>query len=370
MALKVNQKNELDPAGKPLIPSIAELTKLVLQGLTDDAQREAAKAIQAEIQADANIELILSRVRLLAEALGAASLHELNGEGFQKLAKAICDQIGRIVNAELPKQRNAYNELLAWISGTLRSHPVEIFTTNYDLLFEEAFESVRAPYFDGFSGGSRPFFDPVTVAASDLPNRWSRLWKMHGSLGWKLVDGAVVRVGGSGEAQLIYPDHLKYDLTQKQPYSALFARLKQFLLEPDTLLITTGFSYRDAHVSSVLQDALAMNSSAAAFSFQFGALDEEKAACEMAYDRANLSVYARDGAIINGVRGKWRLGDPPKNWKEIRSSFWGKEIGDQEHFLLGDFKYLARFCALAQAVDMSQPQKLPVEDDVVANGAA
>nr|WP_256378754.1 DUF87 domain-containing protein [Bradyrhizobium sp. URHD0069] len=52
---------------------------------------------------------------------------------------------------------------------------MELFTTNYDLLLEEAFERSRAPYFDGFTGGREPFFDPVTVASNDLPARWTRI---------------------------------------------------------------------------------------------------------------------------------------------------------------------------------------------------
>ena len=66
---------------------------------------------------------------------------------------------------------------------------------------------------------------------------------MHGSLGWELDGANVVRTGSRQATELIYPDHLNNDLIQRQPYSALFERLKQFLLQPDTLLLTTGFSY-------------------------------------------------------------------------------------------------------------------------------
>ncbi len=38
----------------------------------------------------------------------------------------------------------------------------------------------------------------------------------------------------------------------------------------------------------------------------------------------------------------------PQNWEDIRATFWG-----QNKFLLGDFSLLTRFCALAQATDMS-----------------
>ncbi len=71
---------------------------------------------------------------------------------------------------------------------------MEIFTTNYDLLFEQALERTRVPFFDGFSGASEPFFDPSSVASNDLPARWTRLWKLHGSLGWAAnARGEVVR---------------------------------------------------------------------------------------------------------------------------------------------------------------------------------
>jgi hypothetical protein len=241
-ALRVDASGHLSETGKPLIPGVDALTADVLADL-GGAEAAAATAIQTELGKNANIETILSRIRLLETALGAAALSGLDGAGYGALGKAMCAKIGTIVGPTLPTERNAYNELVSWVSSTTRQHAVEIFTTNYDLLFEEAFERARVPYFDGFSGGNAPFFDPVTVAGDDLPARWSRLWKLHGSIGWALEGGAVVRGRGRSATQLIYPDHLKYDLTQKQPYSALFERLKRFLLTPDTLLLTTGFSF-------------------------------------------------------------------------------------------------------------------------------
>jgi hypothetical protein len=355
MSIRVNQTGDLDALGMPLIPDVDDLTAIVLKAIPDATQRTAATALATELGPDANIESILSRVRLLQNALGTAMVHQLDAAGYGSLGRTICDKIGAIVNARLPPQRNAYNELVAWISGTLRPSAVEIFTTNYDLLLEEAFEKVRAPYFDGFTGGCSPFFDPVSVAGNDLPARWSRLWKLHGSLGWSIENEMVVRGKGRDATQLIYPDYLKYDLTQKQPYSALFERLKNFLLTPDTLLMTIGFSFRDAHVTAVLDEALAMNSNAAIFAFQFDTLEREAPACKIALDRPNISVYAADGAVINGVRGNWQPGELPKNWEEIRKSFWDSSpAGTTAKFLLGDFVSFARFCALAQATELQQ----------------
>lgn len=361
MSLRVDESGNLCPTGKPLMPGVEELTLRAMAGLMGN-QRDAAKAVQEELGAGANIETVLTRIRLLQQALGQAKVHELDSEGYHLLGKQICEEIGRIVGSALPAGPNAYTELVSWVSGTLRAHAVEIFTTNYDLLFEEAFERARASYFDGFTGGSAPFFDPVTVASDDLPARWSRLWKVHGSLGWALEGDRVVRGRGREATQLVYPDHLKYELTQKQPYSALFERLRQFLLSPDTLLLTAGFSFRDAHICAVVDEALAMNANASVMAFQYQKIDAEAPACKLAYDRPNLSVYAADGAVIGGIHGHWRPGEPPKNWDEIRGTFWGQRGGAAANqFLLGDFALFTRFCALAQATDVSRSQATEIE---------
>jgi len=353
LAIRMGIDGKLNPAGKPLIPGVDELTATVLAALSG-TEATAAAAVASELGNSPNIESILSRIRLRQQAIGAFEINGLDSAGYKALANSICENIGKTVGAPLPTERNAYNELISWIGGTLRSHAIEIFTTNYDLLFEEAFERAKSPYFDGFSGGSLPFFDPVTVAGDDLPPRWSRLWKLHGSLGWKLDGNAVIRCGGREATQLVFPDYLKYDLTQKQPYSALFERLKSFMLTPDTLLLAIGFSFRDSHISAILDETLAMNANAAAFAFQYGSLAEEPCASKLAFDRPNLSVYASDGAVISGVPGLWVPGELAKNWGEIRASFWGMRApGEVPLFLLGDFALFARFCALAQSPDLA-----------------
>lgn len=371
MSIRVDDDGKLvSEGGQSLMPGVEALTAQAIEALPDQ-QKAAAEAIRAELGPAANIESILTRIRLLQQALGPAQVYGLDSEGYKALGAEVCKKIGEVVGAPLPKERNPYTELVSWVSGTLRAHAVEIFTTNYDLLFEEAFERSRASYFDGFTGGHLPFFDPVSVAGDDLPPRWSRLWKIHGSLGWALEGDSVVRGRGRAASQLVYPDHLKYELTQKQPYSALFERLRQFLLTPDSILLTSGFSFRDAHICAVLDEALAMNANASVMAFQYMPLASEEPACKLAFERPNLSVYASDGAVIGGVKGTWRPGDPPKNWGDIRATFWGPRWpGDQSRFLLGDFAFLTRFCALAQATDMSARATPEVPSAALNDGVA
>ncbi len=351
VGIRVDSDHRLDPGGASLIPDVAGLTVAVVNALPA-RMRATIEGIRQDISSVSNIEAILSRVKLLERAVGNSTLNGLDKAGYRELGKAICNSIGDRVKARLPEEPTGYSELVSWIAGTARPHPVEIFTTNYDLLFEEAFERVRRPYFDGFTGGQLPFFDAVTVAGGDLPPRWTRLWKMHGSLGWALENGNVVRTGSRDATELIYPDHLKYDLIQRQPYSALFERLKQFLLQPDTLLLTTGFSFSDAHVCAVLDEALTMNSNATIFAFQFGKLVNEICALELALKHPNMSIYARDAAVVRGVPGPWKPGElPNRQWEEIRKSFWNTDPAGSG-FTLGDFGTLARFCALSRSLEV------------------
>lgn len=350
VSVKVNDHGSIDESGNPIIPDVARLTNLVIASLGAE-DKQVVDALLPELGDDPNIETILTRIRQLSQAIGTAEIHGLNGHGYGGLASRICEEIGIAVAAKLPEEANPYSELVTWIGGTHREHPIEIFSPNYDLLLEEAFERAQFPYFDGFSGSHRPFFDPTSISLDSMPPRWSRLWKIHGSLGWDVVGSTVIRTGERNATKLIYPDHLKYDQITRQPYSALFERLKEFLTTPDSLLICTGFSFFDAHITAVLDEALAANTHTAILAFQYRCLADEKNAVELAMRRPNMSVYAQDGAVIFGVRGRWQPGEPPSDeWMRIRSTFWDASLDDGA-FILGDFAKLARFFALSQATE-------------------
>jgi hypothetical protein len=345
---------------KPLIPNIAGLEKIVLEELSEK-QREVYGQIRSS-SPDSNLEKVLSRVRMLAEVIGDGKIFDLTANDFSDLSEAICNSIRKVVAQDLPSGPNPYSELVSWINGINRKYAVEIFTTNYDLLAENALERAKTPYFDGFSGSKSAFFDPSSISKNDLPPRWVRLWKLHGSIGWESnAHGEVVRVPNSTNANMVYPSHIKYDQTQAAPFSSLFERLKNFILEPDALILSTGFSFADTHISSRILECLMANPTAALFAFQFNNLADEKAAKELALKCSGISVFCSDGAVINGVEAKWKIGTPPtKNWHEIREEYYkdGK-------FILGDFLRLARFLATAGS-DISQDAVPPVPPDVTA----
>lgn len=349
-----------EDGARPLIPAVVQLTQIVLDALEPEYSAQIA-GLKDDL-AKHDIETILSRVRSLGSIIGSTKVHGLDGPGYQTMADAICNEIGRVVQVSLPSSPNPYSDLVSWITGAARAHPVEIFTTNYDLLFEEAFERARSPYFDGFTGAREAFFDPASVSSDHLSARWTRLWKMHGSLGWKANDeGEVVRTGQIDATQMIFPEHLKYDQTQKAPYSALLDRLRHFLAIEDTLLVSIGFSYADAHIAARIDEALAANPAASVFAFQFQNLENETSVRDLAVRRPNLSVYARDEAIINGVAAPWKVPSelPTKDWGPIRSSYWSHPgQGAEGEFQLGAIEEFARFFANSktpQAIAVAAP---------------
>ena len=325
-----------------LIPDLAGLTKIIRSKLTEK-ELSVYENLHNSIE-NANLEKVLSRTRTFSEVIGTAEVYGLNSDGYKDLSSKICNLIRDEVNKTLPAERSPYTELVSWINGVNRKYGVELFTTNYDLLMEQALERSKTPYFDGFSGARDAFFDPSSISKNDLPSRWVRLWKLHGSIGWNQnSNGEVVRIPRSDNATMVYPSHVKYDETQAAPFSSLFERLKNFLLEPDTLLISTGFSYADAHISSKIIESLQANPSSALLAFQYKKLEEESQIKDMAERCSSVSAYCRNGAVINGVTAKWRLGQlPSKGWDVIRSEYY-----ENSEFLLGDFARLARFLASA-----------------------
>ncbi|PJI47607.1 MAG: SIR2 family protein [Pseudomonas sp.] len=353
-----------DETWKSLIPNLAGLTKIVKEKLSAD-DLSAYNSLESSIS-EPNLEKVLSKIRTISEVIGENKINNYNSTDYQNLSENICNAIRDEVDQVLPVGQNPYTELVSWINGISRKYGVEIFTTNYDLLLEQALERAKTPYFDEFSGSDSAFFDPSTISRNDLPPRWVRLWKLHGSIGWeKNNKNEVTRIPRSKTANMVYPSHIKYDQTQAAPFSSLFERLKNFILEPDTLLLSTGFSFADAHISSKLLESLLANPSSALFAFQYGNLESEIYIKDLAIKCPGISAYCRDGAVINGTEARWKIGSlPARNWKNFRDEYY-----KDEQFLLGDFSMLSRFLAAAGAeytletisVTEEEPENAPDE---------
>lgn len=316
------------PEGKwPLIPDIAGITKFVSDELkSKGTEKNTYDLLSDELNKtgnkNPNIEDILSFVRGLKQvSIGAKDVRGLTETDLTNLEKEICKKIIEKTNVVLPNRNTPYHQLAQWIHLIDRGDsPIECFTTNYDLLTEQAFEETGVAYFDGFVGSRQPFFDLRAIEDSLIPKHWTRLWKVHGSINWYLNSKKEIYRSTEikpSDSCIIDPSHLKYDQSRKMPYLALIDRLNFFLRQPSSVLITCGYSFRDIHLNDTIVNALKANPTAMVIALLHDTYtyeDKEKKivtryekAFSYAKDRFNLSAWTFDEAVIGGQQGKWKV---------------------------------------------------------------
>lgn len=129
-------------AAKPLIPDIAGMTSQVFEELSKSDSTESLAAVLKHFEIDGkaspNIEQFLSHTRLLAQVAGKDSVRGLKAEELRKLDSAACKFISGAASVFLPNTNTLYHHLTAWVGAVNRLYPIQIFTTNYDLLPEQA----------------------------------------------------------------------------------------------------------------------------------------------------------------------------------------------------------------------------------------
>lgn len=147
-------------------------------------------------------------------------------------------------------------------------------TTNYDTLIEDAADSIGYTVMDGFSFSHRPYFDSDMFEwnlVKDIENIKTReleykkniinLLKLHGSLTWERDKFGIRRKEKSEVVSplMIFPSSNKYLQSYQDPYFELFTKFQELLKRPNTLLITTGFSFADNHISQMIVQAIIHN---------------------------------------------------------------------------------------------------------------
>jgi hypothetical protein len=352
---------------KSLIPNVTDLTSVCAKEVKkldgDDGEGRfsiAYSAIELEVQPKgraANIEDILSGVRRKLEAIGEKDrLCGLEFKELEELDRSIRKTIAAQVNPHISSfpERLPHVDFVRWVAQMTRGRPVEVFTTNYDILFELAFESEREACFDGFVGCSSPFFCQETLSRPEMApgTAWTRLWKVHGSINWKIEALAdrkrVVRTRPDGEGEMIMPSHHKYDESRKQPYAALLDRLRRVMERDDTVLFTCGYSFSDEHINAILFDALEARQRPHVIALQYTDPSQEDVLSVRALKLRNLMVLGPTVANISGVRGAWVARDGQQMLGGIfqpNDAPEGEEPTGEGRFLLGDFNAFARFLA-------------------------
>lgn len=170
----------------------------------------------------------------------------------------------------------------ALLQRPLNLRRANIFTANYDLAFEYAFDKLGIHYIDGFSGFHKRFFKPETFEydifypGSTTSGKVQRIekvvryFKLHGSLSWvnsesrdannlygieekplELIDSLKKK----GEI-IIYPSAVKKSYTLDLPYSELFRQFASTITQSQSVLITVGYSFGDDHFNDIIYQAL------------------------------------------------------------------------------------------------------------------
>ena len=172
--------------------------------------------------------------------------------------------------------------LKSLLQRPLNLRRANIFTSNYDLAFEYAFDNLGIHYIDGFTGFHKRFFKPETFEydifypGSTTSGKVQRIEKvvryikLHGSLSWinsiqrdsnnlygieeKTLD-VIDKLDKKGEI-IIYPSAVKKSYTLDLPYSELFRQFATTITQPQSVLITVGYSFYDEHFNDIIYQAL------------------------------------------------------------------------------------------------------------------
>ncbi len=356
---------------EPLIPGVERLTeicKAAVVALGEDQSAAWGSLVKQCEQNDrsANVEDVLSKIRMKIDAIGEGErLIGLETDQLKAVEKTICSSIAAAVIPSEDKipEKLPHDNFVDWVKQVHRTAPLEIFTTNYDILFERSFEASRVPVFDGFVGVHQPFFYPNCLDDEELlPNpKWVRLWKLHGSVNWKIIDEPtrkrIIRGQPSSDGEMILPSHRKYDESRKQPYLAYMDRLSRIANSEHGLVITCGYSFSDDHINSILYGALESRDTANVIAIQFQDLKESDDLVHEATRQSNLTVIGPNGGVISGIWGLWQLTQPvdKKTHAFMDTAFDSNALPEDEgspaaaladlrgKMRLGDFNWFCRF---------------------------
>lgn len=246
---------------------------------------------------------------------------------------------------ELKRVKQNYDDFIVfWTEAmfnrslSIVNKQVNVFSTNFDMFFEDACERLEVPYNDGFSGQLRPKFSVGNFNkihkfkslqfdnTTDIP--LFNIVKLHGSLSWKTSGNEILFSDGS---------HIKNNLDSKngKDFSKNYERqiavinpnadkhlntvlntnyasmLRKFTLElekENSVLFVIGFSLGDEHIRDLLYSVMQTNPTLVVVYLSFSHikdtpnrtdLKKKKALYEIAKEenkRANLyTVSPEDG---------------------------------------------------------------------------
>ena len=253
------------------------------------------------------------------------------------------------------------------------SKKLTVVTTNYDLAIENSLAKRDFTVFNGFNLTNDSIFDESsfdwvlskkvnhinTEEVIYKPNMIN-LFKIHGSINW-MFDGAntkevpVDRVeqillsnvnsknnseksskDKKDEVRMIFPSTNKYMQSYEEPYFDLMARFQEELHKSNTLLVTSGFSFGDDHISRMVINAIKHNSSLKCLFTDYGIYNTEfyKYPEKDSNEETSIEIDDKKSESEEDLYGN-------KNWRELDSlrnegydiAFLKATMNDKEHGL-------------------------------------
>jgi NAD-dependent SIR2 family protein deacetylase len=210
--------------------------------------------------------------KLLSYIINYEKIYNVLIDEGEPLRKKIEENIADVCKLSLTPQ-SPHKDFINKITARKNNDPrVQLFTTNYDTLFEQAAGESGFIIIDGFS-----FTEPRTFSGNwfdlDIVNREKtrlkqeesfiskvfHLYKLHGSLNWSRHEGIIIQDNKPSEPLIIYPADEKYESSFEQPYFEMMSRFQQALRRENTLLIVIGFSFQDKHIKNAIIEAVEQN---------------------------------------------------------------------------------------------------------------
>ncbi|NKX38561.1 hypothetical protein HGF13_03190 [Rhodobacteraceae bacterium R_SAG5] len=241
----------------------------------------------------------------------------------ERIRELVRDAILDVASPDISNQVNFFERIKARAFD--RATDVWVFTTNYDLLFEDACAEVGLKMVNGFIGATTRCFSErefSLVSGTVTGTRFSqeggltvRLVKLHGSVSWFRKDERIFEAAPSAinEAEarcMVLPRRTKVLETLSSPYDRLFRMSSSVLGDKCKHLISSGFSFGDSHINETL---VIPKIDSGAISF-FNFCHDEPTTLSGSRTRPNVWHFCNDKTINSGRETEasfdtWKFGE-------------------------------------------------------------
>jgi hypothetical protein len=240
---------------------------LYLRGTNNDAETVLQDIEVIETISKRKLEKIFGMV-----TIPGSKTVPMGFDKFVSLCRSLRDTIEDLIfeiyqfRPECEPKFQLYEQLLSTLESIPGGREHYIYTTNYDRIIEElCSERKNYEIKDGFvpdPKSRRLFWQPMSFSSAATPNVVAvKLFKLHGSLNWKISQYGIEQV--LLERRLTQPtpvykkDVLVYpggkEPPEEEPFRWLYERFETQMKETDRCLVI-GFSFRDPYLNRIFRD--------------------------------------------------------------------------------------------------------------------